>query len=155
VHVNPLVPAALYDLTNTYPSGSVTFLDGATVLGTGSLNTNGVATYDAGTGLTVGSHTITVRYPGDTFYLGNTNTYTQVVNSGTLTPPTILGAVISGGNFQITFSGPSSQTYAVLSTTNLATGPWITNSTGTFGGGSVTYTNTTPTGNKFYRVKSP
>jgi len=137
------------------PTGNVTFKDGTNVLGTAAL-AGGVAVYDAGTGLAQGTHPITAEYAGDGNFKGSTNSVSQVVNSVVLTPPTLGGATSSGGQFQITFSGPSGQTYAVLSTTNLANGPWITNSTGTFSGGSVTYTNTTPNDpQRFYRIQSP
>ena len=137
------------------PTGNVTFKDGTNVLGTAAL-AGGVAIYDAGSGLAQGTHPITVEYPGDGSFKGSTNSVSQVVNSMVLTPPTLGGATSSGGQFQITFSGPNGQTYAVLSTTNLANGPWITNSTGTFSGGSVTYTNTTPNDpQRFYRIQSP
>ena len=137
------------------PTGSVTFKDGTNVLGTAAL-AGGVAIYDAGSGLAQGTHPITVEYAGDGNFKGSTNSVSQVVNSVVLTPPTLGGATSSGGQFQITFSGSNGQTYAVLSTTNLANGPWITNSTGTFSGGSVTYTNTTPNDpQRFYRIQSP
>ena len=46
------------------PTGSVTFSDGATVLGTVPLNASGVATFTAAT-LAYGGHTLTARYSGD------------------------------------------------------------------------------------------
>ena len=47
-----------------YPvAGLVTFKDGATTLGTGTLNTSEVATF-AKTGWTVGAHSLTAEYPG-------------------------------------------------------------------------------------------
>ena len=137
------------------PTGSVTIKDGTNVLGTAAL-AGGVAVYDAGTGLAQGTHPISAEYAGDGNFKGSTNSVSQVVNSVVLTPPTLGGVTSSGGQFQITFSGPNGQTYAVLSTTNLANGPWITNSTGTFSGGSVTYTNSTPNDpQRFYRIQSP
>jgi hypothetical protein len=45
------------------PTGSVTFMDGATAIGSGNLN-NGVASITT-TGLAVGSHTVTAIYQGD------------------------------------------------------------------------------------------
>jgi hypothetical protein len=57
----------------------VTFEDGSTVLGTGTL-TNGVATYTTSS-LAVGSHTITAVYSGDSNYSGSTSTpLIQIVN---------------------------------------------------------------------------
>ncbi len=46
------------------PTGSVIFQDGATAIGNGVLDTNGVATF-ATTALTPGPHTITALYEGD------------------------------------------------------------------------------------------
>jgi hypothetical protein len=45
----------------------VTFLDGTTILGTGTINAAGVATFTTST-LTIGSHPITVSYGGDSAY---------------------------------------------------------------------------------------
>ena len=47
------------------PTGTVTFYDGSTVLGTGTLNGSGVATFAAGS-LAVGTHAITATFAGDT-----------------------------------------------------------------------------------------
>ncbi len=46
------------------PSGSVTFYDGATVLGTFALDSAGAATYSS-SGLSIGAHAITARYDGN------------------------------------------------------------------------------------------
>jgi hypothetical protein len=46
------------------PSGTVTFYDGATELGTGTIGSGTPATYSTST-LTVGSHSITAVYGGD------------------------------------------------------------------------------------------
>ena len=54
------------------PTGSVTFKDGSTTLGTGTLNSTGQATF-ATTTLAVGSHTITAVYGGDPNYSGRTS----------------------------------------------------------------------------------
>jgi hypothetical protein len=61
------------------PTGLVTFLDGTTVLGTGTLNGSAVATYTT-SALTVGSHNITATYPGDfNFDASTSNLVVQVV----------------------------------------------------------------------------
>jgi len=52
------------------PSGTVSFFDGSTLLGSGSLVDN-VATF-ATSSLTAGSHTITAIYSGDTHYASST-----------------------------------------------------------------------------------
>ena len=46
------------------PTGTVNFLDGTTVIGSGTLNGSGVATYTTST-LTTGAHSITAVYGGD------------------------------------------------------------------------------------------
>ena len=53
-------------------TGSVTFKDGSTTLGTGTLNSTGQATF-ATTTLAVGSHTITAVYGGDLNFSGSTS----------------------------------------------------------------------------------
>ena len=54
------------------PTGTVTFMDGATTLGTGTLNGAGVATFTT-TGLSVGHHNITAIYGGDASFNGSTS----------------------------------------------------------------------------------
>jgi hypothetical protein len=73
------------------PTGTVTFLDGASNIGTGTLNGSGVATFTTST-LAVGSHTITASYATD----GNFNSSSgplsgnpQVVSTGTSTTAVI------------------------------------------------------------------
>ena len=57
------------------PTGTVTFMDGTTTLGTGTLSTtNGVTTATfSTTTLAVGSHSITAVYSGDTNDLSSTS----------------------------------------------------------------------------------
>lgn len=60
-------------------TGTVTFKDGGTILGTGSIN-SGTATYST-TALTVATHSITAVYDGDGNYLTSTSSgLSQVVN---------------------------------------------------------------------------
>ena len=62
------------------PSGTVTFEDGQRTLGTGTLNSSGQAMFTTST-LTVGSHSITASYGGDTtFKEGTSPKFTQTVN---------------------------------------------------------------------------
>ena len=74
--------------TNT-PSGTVTFMEGATTLGTGTLSGGGAsptATFST-TALAVGTHSnITAVYGGDSNFQGSTSTsITQVVNTLAIT----------------------------------------------------------------------
>jgi Bacterial Ig-like domain (group 3)/MBG domain (YGX type)/FlgD Ig-like domain len=54
------------------PTGTVTFRDGATVLGTGTLNGSGVATFTTST-LSVATHSITAAYGGNANYTASTS----------------------------------------------------------------------------------
>jgi hypothetical protein len=60
-------------------TGSITFLDGTTIVGVGTINAAGVATFTTST-LTIGSHSITASYGGDSGYSAATSAVlTQVV----------------------------------------------------------------------------
>jgi Bacterial Ig-like domain (group 3)/FG-GAP-like repeat len=54
------------------PTGIVTFLDGGTALGTGTLNSSGVATFSTAA-LTTGVHSVTAQYPGDATFSASTS----------------------------------------------------------------------------------
>jgi hypothetical protein len=67
-------------------------------------------------------------------------------------------APLSGGSFPLTFSGPSGQTYQVLTSTNVALplASWTVLTTGTFGATPVTYTDAGATNaQQYYRIQSP
>jgi Bacterial Ig-like domain (group 3)/Autotransporter beta-domain len=67
------------------PTGTVTFKDGAATLGTGTLNGSGQATLTTSS-LSVGSHTITAEYGGDSNHSASTSPpLTQVVNQSSTT----------------------------------------------------------------------
>jgi autotransporter-associated beta strand protein len=67
------------------PTGTVTFMEGNTTLGTGSLNASGIATFTSAT-LSVGSHAITARYNGDGTFAANTSSVlTETVNQASST----------------------------------------------------------------------
>ncbi|RLS37586.1 MAG: Ig-like domain repeat protein, partial [Planctomycetota bacterium] len=102
------------------PSGTVTFFNGASTLGTGALNGAGVASF-ATTSLPSGISSITASYGGD----GNFNTsgpssaLSQVVNA----PPTFTSASTTtfqtglAGSFQFTASGyPTAMTFSTSGT---------------------------------------
>ncbi len=55
------------------PTGTVTFFNGTTSLGTGTLNSSGVATL-AISSVPVGNYSITAQYSGDTNFTGSTST---------------------------------------------------------------------------------
>ena len=67
------------------PTGTVTFYDGASALGSGALNGSGVATL-ATAAIVAGSRSLTASYAGDGNFLTSTSsTLTQVVNAANTT----------------------------------------------------------------------
>lgn len=64
------------------PTGTVTFVDGTTTLGTGALNSSGQAIFSTST-LHAGSHTISASYSGDANFAASSSTLTQSVNQAT------------------------------------------------------------------------
>jgi hypothetical protein len=69
------------------PTGTVTFYDGTTAIGTGTLNGQGVATLTTST-LTAGTHDISAQYAATTnFNASTSNTVAQVVNPASTPPP--------------------------------------------------------------------
>ena len=86
------------------PTGTVTFKDGAALLGTGSLDGGGQATFTT-SALALGSHAITAFFGGDTNFTGSTSlALTQVVNQNSST--TTLGATPNPSTFgaSVTFT---------------------------------------------------
>ena len=74
-------------------------------------------------------------------------------------PPTIVSSgPLTGTSFPLTFSGPSGQTYQVLTSTEveLPLASWTVLDFGNFVASPVTYTDTSATNaQQFYRIKSP
>jgi len=66
------------------PSGTVMFNDGASTLGSASLDTSGTAVLTVNS-LTAGSHNITASYTGDASFLASTATVSQTVNKSPTT----------------------------------------------------------------------
>ncbi len=61
------------------PTGTVTFMDGTSTLGTAKVNGSGTATFGTGS-LAIGGHTITATYPGDNnFNTSSSSTVTETV----------------------------------------------------------------------------
>ncbi len=90
--VNPSISGQAVTLTATVtatapgagsPSGTVTFLDGATTIGTGALNGSGVATFTTAA-LGVATHSLTASYGGDASFAASTSVaLSQVVGQAT------------------------------------------------------------------------
>ncbi|MFO1476152.1 MAG: YDG domain-containing protein [Verrucomicrobiota bacterium] len=112
---------------------SVSFYNNGTLLGSGTLNGSGQASYTTATMFyTVGSASITAVYPGDVLYTAATNSpaYTQTINPATVTAGLVgtisrrydgtANATIASGNYSlggviagdtVTLNNPSSGTY--------------------------------------------
>jgi hypothetical protein len=102
------------------PTGSVTFLQGSTVLQTVTLPASGIVTYSVGS-LSLGAYTYTAKYSGDTNDAGSTsNTVTENVDSFTVSAsPTTLSAVpgqAAQTTLKITGQGPATQTLSLSCT---------------------------------------
>jgi hypothetical protein len=120
-------------------TGTVTFFDGTTSLGTGGLNASGVATY-ATTALAVGSRSITASYGGDSNYANSTSTaLTETVNVAGFAPVsgvppitagqtatinlTLYAASGSGLNFMLGCAGTPSKSSCSFNSNPVAPGP--------------------------------
>ncbi len=121
------------------PGGVVTFKDGSTTLGTGTLSTSGVATFTTTT-LAIGQHSITASYGGDYNFLGSgSSTVTQQIDTNlssyphvasgaynlanaTLSNAYLWGWTLSGANLRNGTFTTANFTNATLSGANLSGG---------------------------------
>jgi hypothetical protein len=99
------------------PTGSVTFYDSTTSLGTGTLNGSGVATITTSS-LIGGPHSITAAYGGDSNYSSSTSTaLTQTVSSLTASATALLSSVNPAGSGQpVTFTATVSSNGSLRTT---------------------------------------
>ena len=98
-------------VTPNAATGMVTFKDGSTTLGTGTLS-SGTATYTTSI-LTVGGHSITAVYGGDTNDAGSTSsTLSQTVNKGSTTITLGSSANPAAAGQSVTFTAQVSPTTA-------------------------------------------
>jgi hypothetical protein len=130
------------------PTGSVSFFDGATPLGTVATS-GGVAAFTTSS-LIGGNHTINATYGGTSTYAGSSNSVAQVVSTGSTIAfnPTAYWKLEDGGNVTLTVTrtggnttGAASVQYATSNGTAIA-GVRYTTSTGTvnFAGGETSKT---------------
>ncbi len=128
-NLNPMLTDQSVTLTGTLdtgsnPGGTLTFFDGATVLGTGAVNGNGQATLTVPS-LTGGGHSLSVQYGGDTYNLPSVSpSLTEVVQLR----PTTTSLTASSQNYldgqQVTlvavvhFNGPVAPTGTVTFSAN-------------------------------------
>jgi Big-like domain-containing protein/VCBS repeat protein len=111
-------PGAGCPAAATPPSGTVTFLDGTTAVGTGTVNSSGVAT-SAAIALAVGTHSITASYPGDTNYLASVSPAgSQVVNALPVPAFTLAASALSPSS--VTAGASSTSTITITATGGLS-----------------------------------
>ena len=105
-----VVLSATTTATPGTPSGSITFYDGATSLGTGTLNGFGTATLSVSS-LTVGNHTITASYTATSGFLASTSAAVTLVINAPAATTTALSAspnpASAGANVVLTASTTS------------------------------------------------
>ncbi|MGA9332951.1 MAG: Ig-like domain-containing protein, partial [Rudaea sp.] len=128
------------------PTGTVTFLDGATSIGTGTLDGSGVATLATGA-LSVATHSITAQYAGDADFGPSTSTaVSQVVNQAATTTALTSGANPSVFGQNVTFTATVTPTApgagTPTGTVTFKDGA-TTLGTGTLAGGVATFSTST------------
>jgi hypothetical protein len=144
------------------PTGTVTFKDGTTTLGTGPLSGGSAPITPSTNALSVGTHSITAVYPGDANFIGSASSvFTQTVNP----PPKITAYVPNNGKrgttaFKFVISGSAFQNGATVSLTKTgvptieATGVTVSSQKN-----SITCTlkipSSAPTGSRSVLVKNP
>ena len=125
------------------PTGTVTFTNGATTLGSATLNASGVATFSTN-GLAVGGpYTITASYGGDSTFTTSSGTVSQTVNKASTTTtltgspnPSVYGQSVT---FTATVSAVAPGTGSPSGTVTFYDGATILGS-GTLSAGVATFT---------------
>jgi hypothetical protein len=108
--------------TSSGPTGTVTFYDGGTSIGAGTINGN-TATYTTST-LAVGIHTITAGWAGNTNYSAVTSVpITQLVEDITLPGPGIINTIVGNGTFGYWGDGGLAASAVIEYPTGLAVDP--------------------------------
>jgi hypothetical protein len=107
-----LTAAVTSSFTGT-PTGTVSFFNGTTQLGTSSLNANGVATYSTST-LAAGTQSITAVYSGDSNFNTSTSPATSVVITSNSPNFSISAAALSPGTISPGASATSTVTITML-----------------------------------------
>ncbi|MBZ5699305.1 MAG: Ig-like domain repeat protein [Acidobacteriia bacterium] len=117
-----LFEAFVYSLTGGSPTGSVTFLDNGTSIGTSALS-GGLVTFTTSS-LSVGTHPITAQYSGDSVFSASTsNLVPQIVQGTSIRPSaTALASTVnpSFAGQSITFIAPVAGSAGGTPTGNVA-----------------------------------
>ncbi|HEY6291622.1 MAG TPA: Ig-like domain repeat protein [Terriglobia bacterium] len=123
------------------PQGTVTYKDGSTTLGTGTLGPGGKSTFTIAT-LAVGGHSITAVYAGNVDFSGSTSSVlTQTVNKPTSSTTVTSSSNPSTWNHSVTFTAAVTSSGGVPQGTVTYKDGSTTLGTGTLGpGGKSTFT---------------
>jgi hypothetical protein len=100
------------------PTGTVTFLDGSTVLGTGTVDANGEASLFLESGLASGTNSLTASYGGD----GNFQTSTSAATIVTVNAPAATATALTASVPSSVFGQPVTLTASVTSSGGTPTG---------------------------------
>ena len=91
--------------------------------------------------------------------VGNASAYGSLTVNALVAPVVSGNASLGGGGFQLTFSGPAGETFQVIASINLtaAITNWTVLTNGTFGAGTVTFSDVTATNHpqQYYRITAP
>jgi len=126
-HQSVTFTATLHGAFGGVPTGTVTFKNGAAVLGTGVLNGSGVATLTTNA-LSVAVHSITVAFPGDTdFTASTTSPLAQTVAKAATTTTLVSSLNPSTHGTAVTFTATITPAFggAVTGTVNFKDGSTI------------------------------
>ena len=132
------------------PAGTVTFFDGSTQLGTGTLNSSGVAALSTSS-LPVGTQAITAAYEGSSSFAASTSSVVNVIVSAAVAPSfTLSGTAVSiapgattGNTSTVSVTPSGGFTGSVALTAALATSPTGATNLPTFSFGATTPVNIT------------
>ena len=101
-----------------------------------------------------GNYTVAV-----TNLVGGTSAFGTLTVNALVAPTVSSTTALGGGGFQLSFSGPVGETFKVIASTNLTLpiANWTVLTNGTFGAGSVTFTDTTATNypQQYYLITAP
>ncbi len=143
----PVTFTAVVRASSGTPTGTVTFEDGNTVLGTAALDYNGVATFTIST-LSLGSHSITAVYSGDSNDLGSTsNAVSLTINQDSTTTTLTSSANPAVYGQPVTFTATVSSLYSTpTGTVTFEDGNTVLGTVALSNGVAVFSTSTLPAG---------
>jgi len=88
------------------PTGTITIFDGASIVTTGKVNSNGDLAFPANN-LAAGSHSFAAAYSGDANFIASTSSPASFTVNGTQAAPTDFGFTSAGATTQTIVSGNS------------------------------------------------